>query len=237
MTDDIKKENNDANFSIDTLYVLLLVICGLAIIFVVGSLLLKPGNPKNDIITTNLIVPGTMPEDNDVLESVEESLDKSYLSEDLEDDLEEISEDEPKLKDSVTEDIKPIIPKSDLKTDTPSIFKANKTTLKKTPKKTTIVKKAPVKRKKLITVKAYWIQVGSFSTSAKAKVSVAALKERGLSSRVVLKNVNGKSVYRVRIGAYESKGEADKFCAEVKKIKGYEDSYVSETTTQKYINY
>ncbi len=237
MTDDIKKENNDGNFSIDTLYVLLLVICGLAIIFVVGSLLLKPGNPNNDIITTNLIVPGTMAEDNDALESVEDSLDKSYLGEDLIEGVDSVSEDEPKLDDSITEDIKPIIPKSDLKTETPSIFKTDKATLKRTPVKTTVVKKAPVKRKKLITVKAFWIQVGSFSTSAKAKITVAALKERGLSSRVVLKNVNGKSVYRVRIGAYESKGEADKFCAEVKKIKGYEDSYVSETTTQKYINY
>lgn len=238
MTDNIKKENNDANFSIDTLYVLLLVICGLAVIFVVGYLLLKPGNPKSDVITTNLIVPGTMPEENDSLESIEDSIDQSYLRETLPDDEGKVSEDEPKLEEnSVTEDIKPIIPKTELKTETPSIFKGNNATLKKTPKKTTIVRAAPKQRKKLVTVKAFWIQVGSFSTSSQAKKSVEALKEKGLSSRMVLKNVNGKSVYRVRIGAYESKGEADKFCNEVKKIAGYEDSYVSETTTQKYVTY
>ena len=51
----------------------------------------------------------------------------------------------------------------------------------------------------------------------------------------MLKTINGNSVYRVRIGAYESKEEADKFCEEVKKIDEFKDSYVSEATTQKYI--
>lgn len=228
MTENINKETNDSKFSTDTLFVLLLVIGGLAIIFVVGSLLLKPLDSENDVITTNLIVPGTMPEDNSAVESVDEAIEESYLREG--------DTDEDKASDkTVAEDVKPVIEEKE--EDTKPIFTNNtKPVLKQTATKTTVVKRAEKPAKKLVTVKAYWIQVGSFSTSSQAKKSVETLKERGLSSRIVLKNVNGKSVYRVRIGAYESKGEADKFCNEVKKIKGYESSYVSETTTQKYVN-
>lgn len=238
MADDIKK-NNEAKFSINTIFVLLLVIGGFLVILFAALLLIKPGNTKNDTVITELIVPDTPPEENDILEDIEESLDSTYLRESVNEKEDKVSENEPELKDSITDEVPPVIPKAELKTETPSIFTTKKnTTIKKSPTKTTVVKKtAPKVRKKLVTVKAYWIQVGSFSTSAKAKASVAALKERGLSSRVVLKVVNGKSVYRVRIGAYESKAEAETFCAEVKKIEGYDGSYVSETTTQKYINY
>lgn len=220
MTDKVKKEMNDTKISTDTLFVLLLVICGIAIIILVAYLLYKPHQPTNDVVIRDIIVAGAIPNEN--VESVEASLTNSYLDET--DEIIDIKE-EPVLK---SEEIKPVIE------ETP-IFKTQ-AVLKKTPVKTTVVKAIPkVKQQKLITVKAYWIQVGSFSTSSQAAKSVDLLKEKGLSSRVVLKTVNSKSVYRVRIGAYESKAEADKFCDEVKKIEGYSDSYVSESTTQKYV--
>ena len=220
MTDKIKKEINDAKISIDTLFVLLLVICGIALVIFFAYLLYKPTPPSNEVVIRDIVVSNSVPDGNENIESIEDSLEKSYLKEDALSKEEQVSE----IKENIKEDIKPI-------------FTAKpKSVLVKTPTKTTIVKKAIVPKQKLITVKAFWIQVGSFSSSAQASKTVQALKERGLSSRVVLKTVNGKSVYRVRIGAYESKGEADKFCGEVKKIPEYSSSYVSETTTKKYIN-
>lgn len=217
MTDDVKKEMNDTKISTDTLFVLLLVICGLTAIILVAYLLYKPYQANNDVVIRDIVI--SAPVEDSAVESVESSLDNSYLAEDNSDEVipvkEEIIE-EPKV---VVED-KPI-------------FNSEKT-LNKTPTKTTLIKTTTVK-KKLVNIKAYWIQVGSFSTKAIADSSVEKLKEHGLSSRVVLKEVNGKSVYRVRIGAYENKEEADKFCNEVKKISGFEQSYVSESTTQKYV--
>jgi len=221
MTDKIKKEINDAKISIDTLYVLLLVICGIATLLFVAYLLYKPSQAKNEVVIRDIVVSNEMADGSNNLESIEDSLDKSYLKEEL-----------PIAPESVIEE--PVI---EDKVDTTPIFKkAPKAALVKTPTKTTIVKKKIVPKQKLVTVKAYWIQVGSFSSSASASKSVELLKSKGLSSRVVLKTVNGKSVYRVRIGAYESKGEADKFCDEVKKIAEYSGSYVSETTTKKYVD-
>lgn len=221
MTDKVKKEINDTKISTDTLFVLLLVICGIAAIILVAYLLYKPHQSINDVVIRDIIVAGAVP--NESVESVEDSLTNSYLDE---------SEDEVVIiEEHVIEKIeeKPVI-------EVTPIFKTKtKAILKKTPTKTTLVKPKQ-KQQKLVTVKAYWIQVGSFSSSAQAGKSVVLLKDRGLSSRVVLKTINGKSVYRVRIGAYESKEEADKFCDEVKKIDGFSDSYVSEATTQKYVD-
>ncbi len=221
MTDKVKKEMNDTKISTDTLFVLLLVICGIAAIILVAYLLYKPHQSTNDVVIRDIIVAGAVPNESDSVESVEASLTNSYLDE---------------SKDEVLIIEEPVAEKAEVKpvVEEKPIFKT-KAILKKTPTKTTIIKPKP-KKQKLITVKAYWIQVGSFSSSAQAGKSVEMLKERGLSSRVVLKTVNGKSVYRVRIGAYESKDEADKFCDEVKKIDGFSESYVSESTTQKYVD-
>ena len=222
MTDNIKKEINDAKVSIDTLFVLSLVICGIAAIVFVAYLLYKPHKPGNEVFSRDIVVSSDIADNSeDVLESVDSAVEKSYLAPEV---------DEPKKID--------IEPKKEEVSNEP-IFKAvakPKAVLVKTPVKTTVVKKTVKPKKKLVNVKGYWIQVGSFSTSAAANKSVEKLKERGLSSRVILKTVNGKSVYRVRIGAYETKAEADKFCNEVKKIEEFSGSYVSETTTQKYIN-
>lgn len=225
MTDNVKKEMNDTKISTDTLFVLLLVICGIAAIILVAYLLYKPYQSTNDVVIRDIVVAGAIPTESENVESVEASLENSYLDE-------TVKLEEPAVVEEVIPVEKKVIPVVEEK----PIFKPKaKATLKKTPIKTTVVKKA-ARKQTLVTVKAYWIQVGSFSSSAQASKSVDLLNKRGLSSRVVLKTINGKSVYRVRIGAYESKDEADKFCDEVKKIEGFSDSYVSETTTQKYVN-
>ncbi|QEN05705.1 SPOR domain-containing protein [Thiospirochaeta perfilievii] len=235
MADNVKKDINDTKISTDTLFVLLLVICGIAVIILAAYLLYKPHQGSNDVVIRDIIVSGAIPNESESVQSVEDSLKNSYL---VEPTLDEEKKEEPKLEESIEDET--LITKKDqdlpVIKDKP-IFKKSTTTpvLKQTVTKTTVVKPKKVQQK-LVTIKAYWIQVGSFSSSAQANKSVDLLKSKGLSSRVVLKSVNGKSVYRVRIGAYESKDEADKFLSEVQKIDGYSGSYVSESTTQKYID-
>ncbi len=223
MTDEDKKEINDTKLSTDTLFVLLLVICGLTAIILVAYLLYKPSQTPSDVVIRDIVISAPLLEESEAVESVESSLDNSYLAEE-------------KIEIEVLTDEVELVKEEPIVIQKKPIFKAKPTTkLKQTVTKTTVVK-AKKPKQKLVTVKAYWIQVGSFSSSAQANSSVELLKEKGLSSRVVLKEINGKSVYRVRIGAYESKDEADKFCTEVKKISGFEQSDVSESTTQKYVD-
>lgn len=222
MTDNRKEEVRETKLSTDTLFVLLLVICGIAAIILVAYLLYKPHQSNN--VIRDIVVSGIVAEDSGVFESIDDSLEDTHLDETPDEIV--ITEEAPEVPE--VKEPEPVV-------EAKPIFKPSTGTIKKTATKSTVVKK-PVTKQKLVTVKAYWIQVGSFSSSSQANRTVELLKERGLSSRVVLKTVDGKSVYRVRIGAYESREEAQKFCDEVKKIPGYEDSYVSEATTQKYVD-
>ncbi len=225
MSDNIKKEMQDSKISTDTLFVLLVAICGVAIICLVGYLLIKPQSGNSDVVIRDIVVSGVVPEESETIESVEDSLVNSYLN------------DEKTAEDAapIVQEQPVVVEKKDVPLEEKPIFKpAPKAVVKPTATKTTIVTK-PVVKQKLVSVIAYWIQVGSFSSNAQANRSVELLKDRGLSSRVVLSTVNGNDVYRVRIGAYESKEEAEKFLAEVKKIGGFEGSYISESTTQKYV--
>ena len=88
---------------------------------------------------------------------------------------------------------------------------------------------------KEVTVQAYWIQVGSYSSMTKAESVSAYMKEKGMSSTVQTKNVDGNAVFRVRIGAFNTKAEAEKFSTQVKTIKGYEDSFVIQSPLVKRV--
>jgi cell division protein FtsN len=73
----------------------------------------------------------------------------------------------------------------------------------------------------------YWIQTGSYKSQTKAEDLVALLQGKGLGSRVFSYSTNGDTFYRVRVGPYSNKGEADKFLALVKQVQGLESSYIS----------
>ncbi len=73
----------------------------------------------------------------------------------------------------------------------------------------------------------YWIQTGSYKSQAKAEDLVALLESKGLGSRVFSYAAKDDTFYRVRVGPYSSKGEADKFLALVKQVQGLESSYIS----------
>ncbi|MGO9310338.1 MAG: SPOR domain-containing protein [Spirochaetia bacterium] len=73
----------------------------------------------------------------------------------------------------------------------------------------------------------YWIQTGSYKSQTKAEDLVALLESKGLGGRVFSYAANGDTFFRVRVGPYPNKGEADKFLALVKQVQGLESSYIS----------
>lgn len=74
----------------------------------------------------------------------------------------------------------------------------------------------------------YWIQVGSFSTLNGAEKAKERIAVKGFTASIHTTSVEGKNFYRVRIGPYEKKNEADKFLYWIKEIDGFDKSYVSK---------
>jgi DedD protein len=72
----------------------------------------------------------------------------------------------------------------------------------------------------------YWVQTGSFSTIARAEAVKDTLSAKGISSLVENREVQGKTYFRVRVGPYVSKNEADYWLALIKSIHGFEESLV-----------
>jgi cell division protein FtsN len=73
----------------------------------------------------------------------------------------------------------------------------------------------------------YWIQTGSYKSQTKAEELAAQLGAKGLAGRVFSSSLKSETYYRVRIGPYSNKGEAEKFLAIVKQVQGLELSYIS----------
>lgn len=106
----------------------------------------------------------------------------------------------------------------------------------------TAAKTAPVKAaapaekpapQKSVTVTEYWIQTGSFSNKLNAEKARDTLTARYLKAEIFTKDVSGKTSYRVRVGPYKSKNEADYWLGTVKEIPDFSGSYVSEVKTKK----
>jgi len=73
----------------------------------------------------------------------------------------------------------------------------------------------------------YWVQTGAFSTKARADGAKETLGVKGIASLVETKDVNGKNYFRVRVGPYASKKEAEYWLSLVTTIDGFGESYVS----------
>lgn len=96
-------------------------------------------------------------------------------------------------------------------------------------KKTAAAKKpAAAPKQPAKTGDAFWIQTGSFSAKARADAAKETLGAKGISSLVETKEVSGKTFFRVRVGPYSSKNEADYWLSLVKTIDGFGGSYVSQ---------
>jgi cell division protein FtsN len=87
-------------------------------------------------------------------------------------------------------------------------------------------KPAPAKTTKKVTE--YWIQTGAYKSQSKAEQLASQLGAKGLSGRVFSYAVKAETWYRVRVGPYMNKAEAEKFLVEVKKFQGLESSFISQ---------
>jgi len=94
-----------------------------------------------------------------------------------------------------------------------------------------VAKAAPPKPTPRVTE--FWIQTGSYKSQTKAEDLASLLADKGLGGRVFSYASQGSTWYRVRVGPYTSRGEADKFLAEVKKLQGLGASFISQVAPPK----
>jgi cell division septation protein DedD len=73
----------------------------------------------------------------------------------------------------------------------------------------------------------YWIQTGSYKSQTRAEELSQTLTAKGLAGRVFSFAKANETFFRVRIGPYTNKQEAEKFLAIIKTIQGLEASYIS----------
>jgi DedD protein len=92
---------------------------------------------------------------------------------------------------------------------------------------TTSLGKAPTK-----TITDYWIQTGAFSAIFKAEDVKETLSSKGLTSIIENREIDGKTLYRVRLGPYTTEKEANYWLTLVQSIDGFNDSQVRQTTRQ-----
>ena len=87
-----------------------------------------------------------------------------------------------------------------------------------------------------VRVTLFWIQAGSYLSRSRAEEANVSLAKAGVTGRITSVNVSGETYFRVRIGPYEAKAEADKFLTWLKDIESFEGSYISEVYTTKTVN-
>lgn len=92
---------------------------------------------------------------------------------------------------------------------------------------------APKKKQQVIE---YWIQAGSFISRTKADDLIANLAEHGFHGQIKTKEINEVTHFRVRIGPYNNKKEAQKYLDWLKVLNGMKESFISEVYIKKYVN-
>jgi DedD protein len=108
----------------------------------------------------------------------------------------------------------------------------------RSPKKAMASKVAPAKaasagKPKPARANEYWIQAASFTSRGRADELKQSLSDKGISALIVVKDVSGKSYYRLRIGPYSAKTEADGWLGQLKGLPGCDQAYVSEILAEK----
>jgi cell division septation protein DedD len=107
---------------------------------------------------------------------------------------------------------------------------------KAVPAKPAAQAKAPAQSKPPARVIDYWIQTGAYKSQGRAEELATQLSGKGLAGRVFTSSSKGQTLYRVRIGPYGNKSEAEKFLTLVKQIQGLEASYISQVAVSKSVN-
>jgi DedD protein len=83
------------------------------------------------------------------------------------------------------------------------------------------------------TVSEYWIQAAAFTSRSRADDLQRELAANGLSTLITLKDIDGTTWYRVRIGPYLSEAEAKGWLGKIKVLAGCSEAYVSKQIVQR----
>lgn len=83
------------------------------------------------------------------------------------------------------------------------------------------------------TVSEYWIQAAAFTSRSRADDLQRELAAKGLSTLITIKDIDGTTWYRVRIGPYLSEAEAKGWLGKIKVLAGCGEAYVSKQIVQR----
>lgn len=105
----------------------------------------------------------------------------------------------------------------------------------------TVAKPAPAAKpappvSKTVRVVQHWIQVASYTSDFRAEQAKKALEDKGITGKVMSRDINGKTYFRVRVGPYLTQSEAEKFLGEIKKITEFNSSYISLVYANQRVN-
>jgi DedD protein len=79
------------------------------------------------------------------------------------------------------------------------------------------------------TINDFWVQTGAFSAQVRAEDARELLSDRGITSIIENREINGKIWYRVRLGPYTSEREAKHWLDIVKLIDEFSNSEIRQT--------
>jgi len=74
---------------------------------------------------------------------------------------------------------------------------------------------------------AFWVQVIASKNVSTAEAIRDSLADQGLPAHVMTQDTGKEVIYRVRLGAFDSKDEAENYALTVRKIEGFADSYIT----------
>ena len=106
-------------------------------------------------------------------------------------------------------------------------------TEKKTPQKTEkpAVKKNPA-QKTVSTL--YWVQTASLTSRLNAEAARDTLTSKHMKAEIFTKQTSTGLTYRVRVGPFRNNTEAEYWLKNIKEIKGFEGSYISQEHIKVY---
>lgn len=93
----------------------------------------------------------------------------------------------------------------------------------------TAVPAAATARSTARTTDNFWVQAGSFSTVGRAEGVKDTLASKGITSIIENRVVDGTTYYRVRIGPYTTRNDAEYWLALIQSINGFESSQIWQT--------
>ena len=100
--------------------------------------------------------------------------------------------------------------------------------------KTTTAAKPAVSKTAAVAKKSdYWVQIGAYTSIVRAEDVKEALSSRGITSIIENRQIDGRTMYRVRLGPYTSEKEANYWLSLVKSIEGFSESQVRQTVSMR----